>query len=139
MKTMKFKESNPRKQIIPNGKKKDLIVGDCVVRAITHVTGKPYKEVFVELTTFSLSHESCNAINCEEIYEDYLFSLGFTKHKPKRNGRGKTYCVKNFPTDEGKRYVLLTSGHLTAIVDGEYLDTWDCGEYRANSYYEKVF
>jgi len=121
---------------MPNGKKKDLIVGDCVVRAIVHATGKGYKEVFMELTQFALDSPSCMAITFREVYENYLFSLGFIKHKPKKNSKGKTYCVRDFPISEGKKYILLTRGHLTAIVDGEHLDTWNCGSYRANSYYE---
>ncbi len=133
---MKFKESNPRKQIMPNGTKKELIVGDCVVRAIVHATGKGYKEVFKELTEYSLHHPSCLPINFREVYEDYLYDLGFTKHKPKKNSKGKTYSVKNFPISEGSKYIILTRNHLTAIVGGEYIDSWDCGSYRANSYYE---
>ena len=133
---MKFTLSNPRKQLFPNGTKKQLVIGDCVTRAIVHATGKTYKEVFQELTSYALKHPSCLAINFEEVHGDYLLQLGFTKHKPKKNSKGKTYSVKNFPTSEGKRYIVLTRSHLTAIVDGEHLDSWDCGSYRANSYYE---
>ena len=133
---MKFRESNPRKEIMPNGTKKELVVGDCVVRAIVHATDKGYKEVFKELTEYALHHPSCLPINFPEVYEDYLYDLGFTKHKPKKNSKGKTYCVNKFPIEEGKKYIILTSGHLTAIVDGEHLDSWDSGDYRANSYYQ---
>ena len=35
-----------------------------------------------------------------------------------------------------QHYIILTRSHLTAIVDGEHLDAWNCGTYRANSYYQ---
>jgi hypothetical protein len=135
-KIMKFTKSNPRKQIFQNGTKKQLFVADCVTRAIVHATSKTYKEVFQEITTYALHHPSCLPIHFEEVYGDYLLQLGFTKHKPKKNSKGKTYCVNKFPIEEGKKYIILTRSHLTAIVDGEHLDSWDCGSYRANSYYK---
>ena len=35
------------------------------------------------------------------------------------------------------RYIIKTSGHVTAITYGEHRDTWNCGEWSANSYYTK--
>ena len=39
------------------------------------------------------------------------------------------YCVKDFCLDHPTgRYVMAISGHVVAVVDGDYFDTWDSGD-----------
>lgn len=39
------------------------------------------------------------------------------------------YSVKDFCKDNQKgSFVLAISGHVVAVIDGEYYDTWDSGD-----------
>ena len=133
-----FVKSNPREKIFPKKQrtKKNIRTGDCVIRAIVHATGKDYKEVWKGL--LDTSNETMFLPNFKECYEVYLESLGWVKRRPMRNDYNKTYEVRHFPAKPRGRYIIKTTSHLTAIVNGKHMDTWNCGQWRANSYYEKV-
>ena len=133
-----FVKSNPREKIFPKKQrtKKNIRTGDCVIRAIVHATGKDYKEVWKGL--LETSKETMFLPNFKECYEVYLESLGWVKRRPMRNDYNKTHEVRHFPAKARGRYIIKTTSHLTAIVNGKHMDTWNCGQWRANSYYEKV-
>ncbi len=132
-----FVKSNPREKIFLKKQrtKKNVQAGDCVIRAIVHATGKDYKTVFNGLA--DMSKETMWLPNEVKCFEAYLVSHGWVKRKPMRDKYNKTYMVMNFPAKPRGRYIILTTSHLTAIVNRKHLDSWDCGLYRANSYYEK--
>lgn len=115
--------------------KKNLYVGDCVVRAIAHATKKPYKEVWDEL--MDLSKKTLQMPNEEINYNSYLKLIGWEKQKPFRNQNNKTVRVAYFPAKPKGKYIISTRNHLTSIVNRVHLDTWDCGGYRANSFWIK--
>lgn len=114
---------------------KDL-VGDCAIRAVAHATGHDYMDVMRAL--FSIGLELGRLPNDDMCVEKYLSKNGFVKFSPLKTARGKRYKVRNFPADIDKNYVIRTSGHVTAIIKGRHLDTWDCGDSAAQSYYVKV-
>jgi len=134
---VKFKESNPREKMFPKNQrtKKNILTGDCVIRAIVHATGQDYETVWKSL--LDISKETLFLPNQEETFELYLQSLGWVKKKPLRKQNGKTYEVRKFPAKPQGKYIIKTRKHLTAIVNGTHLDSWNCGPWRANSYYEK--
>ena len=115
---------------------KNLHIGDCVIRSIVHATGKNYLQVWVDL--MKLSQETLFLPNHEKTYGKYLISLGWVKRKPKRNEYNRTYEVRLFPTKPRGKYIIQTRRHLTTIINGKHLDSWNCGYYRANSYWEFV-
>ena len=59
------------------------------------------------------------------------------KKETTSKANGKTYEVRKFPAKPRGKYIIKTRKHLTAIVNGTHLDSWNCGPWRANSYYEK--
>ena len=132
-----FIKSNPREKIFPKKQrtKKNVQAGDCVIRAIVHATGKDYKTVFNGLA--DMSKETMWLPSEEKCFEAYLLAHGWVKRKPKRNDYNKTYEVRNFPAKPRGKYIIHTRLHLTAIVNGKHMDSWNCGAWRANSYYEK--
>ncbi len=115
--------------------KKNLYVGDCVIRAISHATKKPYKEVWDEL--MDLSKETLQMPSSQLGFEAYLKKMGWQKQKPIRNTKNKTVRVAEFPAKPRGKYIISTRTHLTAIVNRVHLDTWNCGGYRANSFWVK--
>jgi len=133
-----FVKSNPREKLYPKKQrtKKNMNTDDCVIRAIVHATGIDYITVFNAL--LDLAKESTFLPSYEVNYGKYLESIGWVKRKPMRNGLGKTYEVRNFPAKPRGKYIILTTSHLTAIVNGKHMDSWNCGRWRANSYYERA-
>ena len=112
--------------------KKDR-TNDCVIRAIAIATEGDYLAVWEEL--FILSTKMGFMPNDKKCYEEYLELRGWTKNKPLRKINGKKYKVKNLPINKNKSYIVKTTRHLTAIIDVEHRDIWDCGNWCANSYY----
>lgn len=109
-------------------------VGDCVVRSIAIALKQSYKQTLQELCNLGMQHGGMP--NSDQIFEAYLFVRGWKKNKPFRRPLTKRkYQLKDLPLQEDA--IVITSGHLTAVVDGCVQDLWDCRESYANSYYTK--
>lgn len=128
------KNHGGRENYFPTKYQKDL-TGDCVIRSIAIASGLDYMKVFSDLC--DLAKETGFLPNFPETYEKYIESIGFIKHKPLKNQKGKKYEVRHFPIEPGKSYIIKTRSHLTAIKGGIHYDTWWCGESCANSYWTK--
>ena len=109
---------------------------DCTMRSIVIATGLDYKFVWDSLA--DLSKETGYLPNSREICEMFLNKFGWERHSPfKKGNTNKKYKLRNVPIEKDKNYIFQTSGHWTAVVDGVVLDTWDCREWCANSYWMK--
>ena len=92
---------------------------------------------FFKTKYLNSNHPTCQPFNFDDVFGDYLEEvLGAVKHKPKRKANGKTYEVRRFPASKDKSYIIKTTTHVTTIVGGVHLDSWNCGEWRANTYWE---
>lgn len=120
--------------------KKNREIGDCVVRTIAIATDIPYGVVWNELfdRAKTIGHFPNNRI----VYETYLKELGWVKHPPLRYNNRKIE-IRDFIdmiTEQERIYapmIILTRGHITALIDNKINDTWDCSDYCMNSYYQK--
>ena len=132
---MKFiKNNGGRENYFPVKLKKDM-TSDCVIRSIAIATETDYKEVMTEL--FRIGLEVGQMPNNKKCYEIYLTSLGWVKKSPLKHGN-KKYKVKSLSAFfVGKNVIIHTCNHLTTLIDGDLNDTWDCREWKANSYYKK--
>ena len=119
-----------RESYYPVKHKKDL-VHDCTIRAIAHGTGQDYMVVYNEL--FERAQKIGDFPNARKTYEPYLLELGWKKHSPVKNARGKKIRLKNW--DIQGTCIILTSKHLTCVKDGVLLDSWDCRPWCGNSYF----
>ena len=141
---MKFEKSfGGREKYFPTKLKKDR-TNDCVIRAIANATGTDYMAVFEDLLELSL--ETGHLPNQERTYGKYLEErMGWIKQKPMRNSRNKLLKVKQIKSEED--LIVSTSGHLT-FIRGQYcstdniyymtlLDTWDCRNSTAYSYWKR--
>tara|TARA_Y100001970_G_C14251039_1_gene871908 strand:- start:2534 stop:2974 length:441 start_codon:yes stop_codon:yes gene_type:complete len=138
-----IKDSGGRYKYFPLTTKKHK-VGDCVIRAISIASGLDYKKVMTDL--FERGLALGRLPNTQKVYEPYLEELGFVKQKPQYNvehdeATDDEYLrkrrMKDVLVDYNKSYIFLTSQHLTAVVNGEHRDVWNCGAWCANSYYVK--
>lgn len=105
--------------------------GDCVIRAISTITGLSWHDVFLDLA--DLANINCQMMDDNIIWHEYLVRLGF-KIKPVNwpCARISQFC-RCFP--EG-RYILGTGKHVIAVIDGNYYDTWDSGNEYAVFYWK---
>lgn len=121
-----------KKNVNPKGKK----TGDCVVRALSLALGKPYETIYREL--FELSLETGYIVNDKRLEEKYLARQGFCKHKQPKKPNGTKYKIAEIDSLCREAVIVVSCAHhLTAVMDGEVVDTWDCRAKCISNYYTK--
>ena len=105
----------------PQGKS----VGDCAVRACTVALQKSWDDVYMELTMEGFAR--CDLISANHVWGRYLKRHGY-KRAFVPDDCETCYTVNDFCREHPKgTYVLALSGHVVAVQDGCYLDSWDSG------------
>lgn len=115
-----YQYNNPH----PQGKR----TTDCLKRAITLATGKPYLKVKKELNDLK-KITGCKAFNENKNWKEYVKrqpweKLSFPAEAGKPRMNGQRFCDQ-FKTGS---YILRMAGHLTAVINGVINDIWDCSE-----------
>lgn len=113
----------------------DLETDDCVVRAISLVTGKSWKTVYLGLAVSGC--EMARMPDNNAVWGRYLRSLGWH--------RGAIpdicpdcYTVSDFASDNPDGiYILCGNGHVVAMIDGNWYDTSDTGSMPVLYFWEK--
>lgn len=110
--------------------------GDCVVRALTKVTGKEWLEIFEELLPYA------RKLQCmpsgKPCYERYLAEHNFVYHGISNKKGTKRPTVAGFAkTHKEGIYFLNVANHCVAVAGGNYYDTWDSGDCCLYGYWEK--
>ena len=112
--------------------------GDCVCRAISIATGKPYKEVYDDLNKYAKSERTgkkkrgiSSARNgmYKQTYKKYLADLGWEWIPTMEIGSGcKVHlCPNELPSGT---LIISLSKHLTVMIDGVIHDTYDPRRYK---------
>lgn len=107
--------------------------GDCAVRAIAIVTGKPYKEVYGKVNELAKSERTgkrkrgiSNARTgvYKGLVKRYMISLGYKWTPTMLIGQG---CKTHLSADElpPGRILCNVSKHYVAVIDGVVNDTFD--------------
>lgn len=101
-------------------------VGDCVVRAISAVTGEPWETTYLRLMVQGYQMSDLPSANA--VWGAYLHRLNFEPVELP-DICPSCYTVRDFADEhQNGAYVLALSGHVVAVVDGDYLDAWDSGD-----------
>jgi hypothetical protein len=108
--------------------------GDCVVRSISIALDQPYNATFMDL--MELGMEMGGYPSMPPVYEAYLKNQGWVKNKCPRDENGKLIKLRDW-VFQGTA-VVLNSGHLTAVKDGDVYDKWDCRYRPVNTYWTKA-
>lgn len=96
-------------------------VGDCVVRAISAVTGKSWHKVYGELVVLGCNMADMPSSN--RVWGEYLRRIGFERRRLSVPMTVSEFCNYN----KQGTYLLALRGHVVAVIDGNYYDTWDSG------------
>lgn len=105
----------------PEGRSAD----DCAVRACTIAVSKDWDTVFLELSVLGCIHG--DMISGNHVWGRYLKRYGFRRALVDDDCE-TCYTVNDFCREHPKgTYVLALSGHVVAVQDGCYLDSWDSG------------
>lgn len=107
---------------------------DCVCRAISIATGKPYKEVYdlinqygqeEHLTKRRRKRSSARTGVQKKTTRKIMAELGWTWHPTMQIGQG---CTTHMRAEELPRGTIICklSGHVAAVINGVLHDTYDC-------------
>lgn len=101
-------------------------VGDCVIRAISKVTGESWAQVYMGVCMQGYLLSDMPSAN--HVWGAYIKNHGYVKHNLPDNCPD-CYSVKSFCEEHRQgKYLLATGSHVVAVVDGDYFDTWDSGD-----------
>ena len=102
-----------------------IMVGDCVIRAISIVLEQDWETSFIGVALVGFEKHDMPASN--NIWGAYLEEKGFERLSI-LNTCPNCYTIKDFCKDNPKgRYILGTGTHAVAVVNGDYYDIWDSG------------
>lgn len=92
--------------------------GDCIIRAITKVTGKSWEQVYIELIAQGFILYAMPSEN--DVFGEYLYKLGFDKYIIP-NTCPRCYTIRDFAYDHPYgEYIVGTGSYVVAVVDGDY-------------------
>lgn len=130
---MAWKEWNPNPTKNPHA-------GDCVIRAITRVTGKSWDEVYWELCDLGFVMGDWG--NNNTVWRKYLRDNGFLQYAVP-NTCPDCYTVREFAKDHPRGEYILSVGahggdHVVAVVDGDWWDAWNSANEVLIFYYRRT-
>lgn len=123
--------------------KKDLKdeQGDCTIRALTKFFNVSWVEAFDMLVTYARETQTIiNSLNNIKLCLEDKGVPYVSVYKPKDK---KKTTVSSFVKQNktGTFILYVRSGfrtHLLCCQDGQYFDTWDCGDKIVYGYWKKV-
>jgi len=101
-------------------------VGDCVVRALSIALNDSWSNTYLNLCLEGL--RLCDMPSSNRVWGEYLKNKGYHRFIIP-DTCPNCYTVRDFTEDHKKgTYILGTGTHVVAVIDGNYLDTWDSGD-----------
>ena len=110
-------------------------VGDCTVRAISKAMGQTWEETYIQLALYGLMLSDMPSANA--VWGAYLKDNGFSRYIIP--DEYMTCTVSEFANNHPEGvYILALSGHVIAVIDHKYYDTWDSGAMTPMHYSRKL-
>ena len=105
----------------PSGKR----VGDCVIRAISALTGQDWQSAYLAIAMQGYALHDMPSSN--NIWGAYLRGLGYRRFVIS-DTCPDCYTVRDFCADNpAGTFLLATGAHVVTAIDGDYYDAWDSG------------
>ena len=115
------------------------LTGDCVIRACAIATRRSWDATYEDIAM--LGQKMGLMPDKGAVWGAYLRQKGFYREIIP-NSCPDCYTVKRFAQDHPNgTYVLAIDGnpgHVVAVINGDYLDIWDCGDEIPTYYYYKI-
>ncbi len=110
-------------------------VGDCVIRAISTTENTDWDDTFLDLMLKSFEMKDIPSSNY--VWSAFLKDLGYSRYVIP-NTCPNCYTIRDFANENPVgTFILATGTHVVAVVDGNYIDTWDSGDEVPIYYFEK--
>lgn len=111
------------------------LVGDCVIRAISVLTDESWDETYLGISAQGFTMKDMPSSNA--VWGEYLKRKGF-RRSILPDTCPSCYTVEQFCRDYPYgRFLLATGTHVIAVINGDYIDTWDSGGEIPIYYWEK--
>lgn len=121
--------------VMYNNNPHNLLVDDCVIRAISIATNKTWDDIYLELMIEGFFEK--NYPNFNSIWWSYLIKKGFKRHLVP-DSCPLCYTLKDFVIEHPiGSYIVGDGNHVVAVIDGDYIDTWDSGNMTILFYFTK--
>lgn len=121
---------------------KDRKVDDCVVRAIANATNQSWEQTVREMTEMGIK-KGC-LLNDPKLIPLYLKSKGFSQmNEPRKSDNTKMTVREWLGSRDGwlwhsyKIVAVVGSHHITAIIDNQVQDIWDCSKKKMHKWWVK--
>lgn len=112
------------------------IIGDCVIRAICKVTDEKWNKVYLDICNKGYFMKDMPSSN--SVWGACLKDKGYIRHVIP-NYCPDCYSVKDFCKDNPKgKFILCLDGHVVAVINGTYFDTWDSGDEVPHCYWTEA-
>lgn len=99
---------------------------DCTVRAISTVLNQTWEQTYAGMVVEGMAIYNMPSANV--VWNNYLKRKSFKRYIIPDN-LPEDYSVRDFCRDNPKgTFLLALSGHVVAVIDGNYYDTWDSGD-----------
>ena len=109
--------------------------GDCVVRAISVITGDPWEKIYVELCGEGYLIGDWG--NNNAVWDSYLRRRGFKRYVCP-NECSYCYSVEDFANDHPTgSYILASGNHAIGLISGNWYDSWNSASVPVIYYYVK--
>lgn len=110
-------------------------VGDCVIRAISTALDQPWEKTYLDICLQGLT--MCDLPSANATWGAYLREKGFVRHAIPHE-LADDYSVNDFCEDNPEgTFILACSGHVVAVIDGKYYDSWQSGDVTPLYYWER--
>ena len=121
--------------IFYNPNPKRLIVGDCVIRAVSRLIEKDWDATCSMVSLQGFIQKDMPSSN--DVWGEVLRKNHFIPEIVLCQFSNPPCNVREFAEKHSHgRYLLFVGGHVITVVDGDYYDTWDSGD-EIPSYYWK--
>lgn len=98
---------------------------DCTVRAISTVLNQTWEQTYAGMVVEGMAIYNMPSANV--VWNNYLKRKSYKRYIIPDN-LPEDYSVRDFCRDNPKgTFLLALSGHVVAVIDGNYYDTWDSG------------
>jgi len=102
-----------------------LRVGDCAIRAVARATEQRWDDAYSAISLEGYVMGDMPSSNA--VWGAYLKRKGFEREAIP-NTCPDCYSVAEFAAEHPEgTYVVVLSGHVVTVVDGDWYDTWDSG------------